>query len=337
MTQASNAQVRDIKSTPVDVVQHPDQDHADRLLSLLDEAHQSMARHWLGDDFVIELLLASVIARGHILVVDVPGVGKTTLAKSMAQVLGLDFNRVQFTNDILPADVLGGSIYNQSEACFQFSPGPIFTDFLLADEINRAPTRSQSAFLQAMEEGYVAADGANHPLSDLFTVIATQNPIDFDSTNPLPEAQLDRFLTSISLGYPSQDAELHLLGDYGVATQAAPAAVLSKEILRELRAACDSVFLHEDLARYIVEISRASRDEPNIKLGVSPRASMHLATACKAYALVKGRRQVLPEDIQKLIPPVWNHRVLPRHGRDSDSEASHELLQAIVKKIPVPR
>ncbi|MEQ8953453.1 MAG: AAA family ATPase, partial [Gammaproteobacteria bacterium] len=170
-------------------------------LALLQDAHSALARHWLGNDFVIELLLASVIARGHVLVVDVPGVGKTTLAKSMARVLGLDFNRVQFTNDILPADILGGAIYNQKESKFEFSPGPIFTDFLLADEINRAPTRSQSAFLQAMEEGFVAADGVNHPLSDLFTVIATQNPIDFDSTNPLPEAQLDRFLTDITLGY----------------------------------------------------------------------------------------------------------------------------------------
>ena len=321
----------------MDTVQPIKRDDSGKLLSLLEEAHQAMARHWLGEDFVIELLLASVIAKGHVLVVDVPGVGKTTLAKTMARVLGLDFNRIQFTNDILPADVLGGSIYNQSEARFEFSPGPIFTDFLLADEINRAPTRSQSAFLQAMEEGFVAADGENHPLSDLFTVIATQNPIDFDSTNPLPEAQLDRFLTSISLGYPSLDAELHLLGDYGDSTEHNPAPTLSKESVRDLRAACDEVFLHEDLARYIVDISRSTRDNPNIKLGVSPRGSMHLATACKAYALVQGRHQVLPEDIQKLIPPVWDHRILPRHGRDSDSSAAHDLLQEILQKTPVPR
>lgn len=313
--------------------------HADdnELISLLEEAHRSLARHWLGDDFVIELLLASIIARGHVLVVDVPGVGKTTLAKSMAQVLGLDFNRIQFTNDILPADILGGAVYNQQDAKFEFSPGPIFTDFLLADEINRAPTRSQSAFLQAMEEGFVAAEGQNYPLSDLFTVIATQNPIDFDSTNPLPEAQLDRFLTSISLGYPDLEAELHLLGEYGAATQHDPSPVLTADTVRALREACDAVFLHEDLARYIVDISRATREDPNIKLGISPRGSMHLATAAKAYALVQGRRQVLPEDIQKLVPPVWDHRVLPRHGRDSDSSHAHELLQDILQKIPVPR
>lgn len=318
-------------------IEQPPQVGLNRLVSLLDQAHQSLARHWLGDDFVIELLLASIIARGHVLVVDVPGVGKTTLAKGLAQILGLDFNRIQFTNDILPADILGGSIYNANEAKFTFSPGPIFTDFLLADEINRAPTRSQSAFLQAMEEGHVAADGVNQPLSNLFTVIATQNPIDFDSTNPLPEAQLDRFLTSISLGYPDIDAELHLLGDYGEATKHDPVAVLDKESVAALRDAVDEVHLHADLARYIVTLARATREDPSIKLGVSPRGSMHLATACKGYALVKGRQQVIAEDIQQLIPPVWNHRILPRHGRDNDSTQAHELMQNIVARIPVPR
>jgi MoxR-like ATPase len=312
-------------------------DNLEELLSLLDQAHQSLAKHWLGDDFIIELLLASIIARGHVLVVDVPGVGKTTLAKGMARVLGLDFNRIQFTNDILPADVLGGAVYKQNEGKFEFSPGPIFTDFLLADEINRAPTRSQSAFLQAMEEGFVAADGSNHPLSDLFTVIATQNPIDFDSTNPLPEAQLDRFLTCLSLGYPSLDAELHLLGDYGAVVEEEVTAVLNKDSIRALREACEQVFLHADLARYIIDLARASREDSGIKLGISPRGAMHLATASKAYALVKGRRQVSPDDIQALIAPVWDHRILPRHGRDSDSSHAHELLQSIVDRVPVPR
>ena len=316
---------------------HKPTDDIGEYLSLLKLAHQTLARHWLGNDFVIELLLASVIARGHELLVDVPGVGKTTLAKSMAQVLGLEFSRIQFTNDILPADILGGSVYNATDGKFTFSPGPIFTDFLLADEINRAPTRSQSAFLQAMEEGFVAADGESHPLSDLFTVIATQNPIDFDSTNPLPEAQLDRFLTSISLGYPDEVAELHLLQGYGDAVRHNPAPVLNRESVTALRAASDAVFLHDDLARYIIAIARASRVDPAIKLGISPRGSMHLAIACKAYALVQGRSQVIAEDVQRLIPPVWNHRVLPRHGRDNDSNQAHEILQNLIKKVPVPR
>ena len=307
------------------------------LVKLLDRAHQVLAQHWLGDDFVIEVLLTSIIAKGHVLLVDVPGVGKTTLAKSMAQVLGLDFNRIQFTNDILPADILGGSIYSATDGKFSFAPGPIFTDFLLADEINRGPTRSQSAFLQAMEEGFVAAEGKNYPLSDLFTVIATQNPIDFDSTNPLPEAQLDRFLTSVTLGYPSDEAELHLLGGYNAQAQSEPEAILNKESVGQLREASDKVHLHEDLMRYIVDISRKTREDQRIKLGISPRGSMHLANAAKAYALVKGRQHVLAEDIQKLIPPVWDHRILPRHGRDSDSAHSHEILQDLVTQTPVPR
>ncbi|MBL6746547.1 MAG: MoxR family ATPase [Pseudomonadales bacterium] len=307
------------------------------LVELLDRAHQVLAQHWLGDDFVIEVLLTSIIAKGHVLLVDVPGVGKTTLAKSMAQVLGLDFNRIQFTNDILPADILGGSIYSATDGKFSFAPGPIFTDFLLADEINRGPTRSQSAFLQAMEEGFVAAEGKNYPLSDLFTVIATQNPIDFDSTNPLPEAQLDRFLTSVTLGYPSDEAELHLLGGYNAQAQSEPEAILNKESVDQLREASDKVHLHEDLMRYIVDISRKTREDQRIKLGISPRGSMNLANAAKAYALVKGRQHVLAEDIQKLIPPVWDHRILPRHGRDSDSAHSHEILQDLVAQTPVPR
>ena len=307
------------------------------LVDLLNRAHQVLAKHWLGDDFVIEVLLTSIIAKGHVLLVDVPGVGKTTLAKCMAQVLGLDFNRIQFTNDILPADILGGSIYSATDGKFSFAPGPIFTDFLLADEINRGPTRSQSAFLQAMEEGFVAAEGKNFPLSDLFTVIATQNPIDFDSTNPLPEAQLDRFLTSVTLGYPSDEAELHLLGGYNAQAQSEPEAILNKESVGQLREACDKVHLHEDLMRYIVDISRKTREDQRIKLGISPRGSMHLANAAKAYALVKGRQHVLAEDIQKLIPPVWDHRILPRHGRDSDSAHSHEILQDLIAQTPVPR
>lgn len=307
------------------------------LLVLLEQSHKTLSQYWLGNEFVIEVLLTSIIAKGHVLLVDVPGVGKTTLAKSMAQVLGLDFNRIQFTNDILPADILGGSIYNATDGQFTFAPGPIFTDFLLADEINRGPTRSQSAFLQAMEEGYVAAEGKNYPLSDLFTVIATQNPIDFDSTNPLPEAQLDRFLTSVSLGYPDESAELHLLNDYKNTAREEPSAILNKELVARLRQTCDEVFIHEDLMRYIIEISRKTREDQRIKLGISPRGSMHLATACKAYALVKGRRQVLAEDVQKLIPPVWDHRVLPRHGRDNDSSLAHEILQDILQQVAVPR
>ena len=303
----------------------------------ISRARSELAKVWLGDVFVIDLLLAAVLARGHLLLEDIPGVGKTTLAKGLAAVLGLEFNRVQFTNDILPADILGGSVYNPANGGFSFSPGPIFTDFLLADEINRAPTRSQSAFLQAMEEGHVAVDGENHALSDLFTVIATQNPIDFDSTNPLPEAQLDRFLISTTMGYPALESELHLLGDYQLNANQPPANAIMRDQLGALRLVADDVFLHPDLARYIVELARQSRQDEQIKLGISPRGALHLAQAARAYAMIQGEESVLPEQIQRLVRPVWGHRLLPRHGRDNNRELAGELLDEYVARVPLPR
>ena len=303
----------------------------------LDTARSELSRVWLGDPFVIDLLLTAVIAGGHILLEDIPGVGKTTLAKGLAQALGLKFNRVQFTNDILPADILGGSVYNPADGTFSFAPGPIFTDFLLADEINRAPTRSQSAFLQAMEEGQVAVDGVSHPLSELFTVIATQNPIDFDSTNPLPEAQLDRFLVATRIGYPDLDAELHLLGDYARQRGRDAVATVAAAQVLDLRARAEQVYLHPDLARYIIDLARASREDDRLKLGISPRGALHLAQAAKSYALVQGQGAVGPEMIQKLLPPVWSHRLLPRHGRDHDRGQATELLDEYLKAVPVPR
>ncbi len=303
----------------------------------LDAARGELSRVWLGDPFVIDLLLTAVIGGGHILLEDIPGVGKTTLAKGLARTLGLNFNRVQFTNDILPADILGGSVYNPADGTFSFAPGPVFTDFLLADEINRAPTRSQSAFLQAMEEGQVAVDGVGHPLSELFTVIATQNPIDFDSTNPLPEAQLDRFLVATTIGYPDRDAELQLLGDYSGRGGDDAQPVTGPDEVLSMRAQAAEIFLHEDLARYIVALARASRDDERLKLGISPRGALHLAQAVKSYALVQGADAVSPDMIQRLIHPVWSHRLLPRHGRDHNRGHAAELLDEYIEAVPVPR
>lgn len=314
----------------------PDEALADGI-ELLQLARERLGSVWLGDEFVINLLLVAVLSRGHILLEDVPGVGKTTLAKGLARVLGLDFNRVQFTNDILPADILGGSVYNPADGSFSFTAGPIFTDFLLADEINRAPTRSQSAFLQAMEEGQVAADGVNHPLSELFTVIATQNPIDFDSTNPLPEAQLDRFLVAVTLGYPELSSELDLLNDYDGKAVNEVGSVFNREQIIELREQCDKVYLHPDIVRYIVEMARHSREDERLKLGVSPRGGLHLAQAARAYALILGRQEVAIGDVQKLIPYVWGHRLLPRHGRNNDRSLAGKILEEWIGQAPVPR
>ncbi|HCZ49261.1 MAG TPA: hypothetical protein DCZ11_09670 [Gammaproteobacteria bacterium] len=301
----------------------------------LDAVRQQLAGVWLGDPAVLELLLTALLAGGHVLLEDVPGVGKTTLAKGLARVLGVAFNRVQFTSDLLPADVLGGSVYHPGDGRFEFVAGPIFTDLLLADEINRAPTRSQSAFLQAMEEGQVSADGRAYPLSPLFTVIATQNPIDFDSTNPLPEAQLDRFLVATRLGYPDAAAERTLLGEY----RSAPPlqAVLDPDGLLALRAQAREVYLHPDLAHYVVDLARATREDARVRLGISPRGAMHLAEAARARALLHGRASVHLEDVRALLHPVWGHRVLPRQGREHDRRVTAALLDALTADVPVPR
>jgi len=303
---------------------------------MIEQIHGSLSRVWLGDGFVLDLMLVTVLARGHLLLEDVPGVGKTTLAKSLARSLGMEFNRVQFTNDILPADILGGSVYNPVDGNFNFVPGPVFTDFLLADEINRASTRSQSAFLQAMEEGAVSIDGISHELSPRFTVIATQNPIDYDSTNPLPEAQLDRFLVATSIGYPGREQELALLGEYQQ-TGGLVEAVMNVEQFEALQQRVDEAYLHPDLAQYIVDLARVSREDERLRLGISPRGSIHLAQAAKALAIIRGRDAVTAEDIQRLIVPVWSHRLLPRHGRDQGRTASVELLTELVRQVPVPR
>lgn len=306
-------------------------------LDLVKQIRAMLARVWLGDELILDLLLVTVLAKGHLLLEDVPGVGKTTLAKNLARALGMEFNRVQFTNDILPADILGGSVYNPVDGNFNFVPGPIFTDFLLADEINRASTRSQSAFLQAMEEGGVSIDGVNHALSSRFTVIATQNPIDYDSTNPLPEAQLDRFLIATSIGYPQRDQELALLGEYQQVAKQTIEAVIDVDQFSGLQQLVEQAYLHPELGQYIVDLARLSREEEELRLGISPRGSMHLAQAAKAMAVIRGRDAVIAEDIQQLIMPVWSHRLLPRHGRDQDRTASVELLEGLMGRVPLPR
>jgi MoxR-like ATPase len=303
----------------------------------LDAVRAELAGAWLGDPFVLDLLLVTMLAGGHLLLEDVPGVGKTTLAKALARALGVEFRRVQFTNDLLPADVLGGSVYHPGEGRFEFVPGPVFTELLLADEVNRAPTRSQSAFLQAMEEGQVSVDGVSHPLPALFTVIATQNPIDYDSTNPLPEAQLDRFLIATRLGYPGIEDELALLHGRTPDTRVEAEPVLAPGELLALRAQVGPVHLHPDLAHYIVTLARATREDARLRLGISPRGALHLAHAARALALLSGRGAVLPEDVQRLVAPVWTHRLLPRQGRDAERSAARTLLAELLASVPVPR
>lgn len=286
----------------------------------------------LGKPQQTRLALACLLAGGHLLIEDVPGVGKTTLAHSLAAVLGLGYRRVQFTSDLLPGDVLGGSVFLPAEGRFEFRPGPVFSQLLLADEINRASPKVQSALLEAMEERQVSADGHTHPLPSPFFVIATQNPDGQRGTFPLPESQLDRFLMRISLGYPSADAELKLLqgGDRRQATQQLKAA-LSVAELQALQQKAASLHVSPALAGYVLALLQATREQEHFVHGLSPRAGLALLAAARAWALLDERDHVLPEDIKAVFVAVAAHRLVPRlPGADSAA-----LLQRMLAHVPL--
>jgi MoxR-like ATPase len=275
----------------------------------------------LGKPQQTRLALACLLAGGHLLIEDVPGVGKTTLAHSLAAVLGLGYRRVQFTSDLLPADVLGGSVFLPGEGRFEFRPGPVFSQLLLADEINRASPKVQSALLEAMEEHQVSADGVTHALPEPFFVIATQNPDGQRGTFPLPESQLDRFLMRISLGYPPADAELKLLqgGDRRQVMHKLTAALSAADLL-QLQQQAANLHVSPALAGYVLALLQATRQPELFLHGLSPRAGLALLAAARAWALLDGRDHVLPEDIKAVFVPVAAHRLTPRlPGSDSSA------------------
>ena len=282
----------------------------------------------VGKPHVLRLALTCVLARGHLLIEDVPGVGKTTLAHVLARLLGLDFQRIQFTADMLPADILGVSIYDRTEGLFHFHPGPIFAQLVLADEINRATPKTQSALLEAMEERQVTADGETRELPDPFFVIATQNPRTQTGTFGLPESQLDRFLMCISLGYPDAAAERELLagGDRRLMLKEVPAR-LDAETLLAWQAHVDSVYVAPALLDYVQALLAASRSSPRWELGLSPRAGLALLRAARAWAMVDGRAQVVPEDVQAVLPSVAGHRLNWLDGENADHIG--ELLESV--------
>ena len=280
----------------------------------------------------IRLALACLLARGHLLIEDLPGVGKTTLAHLLARLVGLDYKRVQFTSDLLPADVLGAYVYERDAARFRFHPGPIFTHLVLADEINRATPRAQSALLEAMEERQVTIENETHPLPDPFFVIATQNPAEQVGTFPLPESQLDRFLMCLSLGYPDRRAERALLAasDRRVAL-AEMAPVLSRDELLALQARVTTVHVADPLLDYVQDVVDYSRRAPEFGCGLSPRAALALLRAARAWALIDGRGHVLPDDVQAVLPSVAVHRLRPADGsRPLDAAVLRERLIAAV-------
>jgi MoxR-like ATPase len=297
----------------------------------------------VGQDEAIELLLNALFAGGHVLIEGVPGTAKTLLAQSFAASLALRFGRVQFTPDLMPGDLLGANLFNFQTNAFSLTQGPIFTDILLADEINRTPPKTQAALLQAMNERAATIDGVTHPLGDDFMVVATQNPIEQQGTYPLPEAQLDRFLFKIVIGYPQRDEERAIvarhghralmprLQEFGLEPAMNPAA------LKEARALVETVKLEASLVDYIVDLVRATRDNPNLETGASPRAATMLAAAARAHAALDGRDFVIPDDVKFLAPPLLRHRLVLSPAAEIEGLSADQIARDVVAQVAAPR
>ncbi len=288
----------------------------------------------LGKEHAIRLALACLFARGHLLIEDLPGVGKTTLSHVLANILGLGFQRIQFTSDLLPADILGVSVYNRDTGTFTFHPGPIFTQITLADEINRATPRTQSALLEAMEEQQVTVEGETRQLPQPFFVIATQNPSNQVGTFPLPESQLDRFMMRIKLGFPDTVAERELLMGRDRRTMLKEVkAVITPERLLAIQRLCDEVHASTAILDYLQDLLEYSRNSREFSHGLSPRAGLAILHAARAWALMEGHQQVLPEDIQAILPSVISHRL---NGLQEDERRPEELAQHLIIQVPIP-
>ena len=290
-----------------------------------------------GKEEIVKLALVSLLAEGHVLLEDVPGVGKTMLAKSLAKSLGCTWSRIQFTPDLLPSDVTGVNVWDQQKGDFEFKHGAVFANICLADEVNRASPKTQAALLESMEERQVTADGVTHQLDEPFMVIATQNPVEHEGTYPLPESQLDRFMMRLSMGYPSRTAELEILDTHG-----------ERFPLEELRAVADAesmislikmarqVHVAQSLKRYIVDLTEATREHPSVHLGASPRASLYLLKASRAQAASRGRDYVVPDDIKDLVLPVLSHRILLSAETQLHGSTAHDFLDALMDRVPIP-
>jgi MoxR-like ATPase len=291
-----------------------------------------------GKPDVVRLAVTVLLAEGHLLLEDVPGVGKTMLAKALAASIGCSVRRIQFTPDLLPSDITGVSIYNQDRADFEFKPGAVFSNVVVGDEINRASPKTQSALLECMEERQVTVDGVTYRLPPPFIVVATQNPIEMEGTYPLPEAQQDRFMARLSMGYPSADAELEMLDRHGaVDPLASLAPVTDPETIRQLIAVARGVYAADVIKEYVVALVRATRSTNDLRLGASPRSALHLLRAAKARAAMQGRPHVLPDDVQALVVPVLAHRLLPTADAMLARRAPEDVLGGILSSVPVPR
>ena len=310
---------------------------------LLDRVRSTVADRVIGQDLVIEQALATFITGGHALLEGVPGTAKTILARALAGALGMRFKRLQFTPDLMPADVTGISIMRDPSRGFEFHAWPVFTDFLLADEINRAPAKTQAALLEAMAERQVTADGETRPLGELFTTFATQNPVEYEGTYPLPEAQLDRFLIKITVKYPALDAELRMIDLHASgfsaerASDVVPDPVLDVETCKSLRQAVEQVTVAPEIRAYIVSIVRATREDPSLLLGGSPRAAVSLFRASRGAALIQGRDFVTPDDVKTYAAPVLRHRLRLSPELEVEGRTADDVLRELTSRIPAPQ
>ncbi|MFC6904016.1 MoxR family ATPase [Halalkalicoccus tibetensis] len=292
----------------------------------------------IADRAVLETVLLGTLARGHVLLEDVPGTGKTLTARSLARALGLSFSRIQFTPDLLPSDITGTHVFDERDRGFEFNEGPIFANVVLADEINRAPPKTQSALLEAMEERQVTADGETRALPEPFLVIATQNPVEQDGTFPLPEAQVDRFLAKTSLGYPDAAGERELLARRADRTRRSPTIepVLSTDRVEALQGVPETVRVEEDLLTYMVELCRATREDRRVSVGVSPRGTQRLFEAARARAVLAGREYVTPDAVKTVARPVLAHRLVLTPDARVDDVSKGAVIERVLESVPVP-
>jgi MoxR-like ATPase len=296
----------------------------------------------IGQQLTIEYILAALLADGHILLEGVPGVAKTLMAKVMAKTVDVDFGRIQFTPDLMPSDVLGTSVYNSKSIEFEFKKGPVFSNIVLVDEVNRAPAKTQSALFEVMEERQITMDGTTYPMSEPFLIIATQNPVEHEGTYRLPEAQLDRFLFKLTVGYPTPAEESEILKGHNERRRLQDAVdkispAISSSRLAALRETVQQVHVEEKLLEYIVNIVGTTRSHPALFLGASPRASVALLNGCKALAALRGRDFITPDDVQELAYPVLRHRIILTPEREMEGSTPDDLIRLILEKTEVPR
>ncbi|GAA3416922.1 MULTISPECIES: AAA family ATPase [Streptosporangium] len=318
-------------------VTHDVSPQLDDLVVTAHRIRQSIESVIEGKSDVVRLTLTVLLAEGHLLIEDVPGVGKTMLAKALARSIDCPVRRVQFTPDLLPSDITGVSAYNQQTREFEFKPGPVFANIVVGDEINRASPKTQSALLECMEEHQVTVDGATYRLDSPFMVIATQNPIEMEGTYPLPEAQRDRFTARIAMGYPAPSAELEMLDVHGAASPLDKLEpVATTEEVKALIEAVRGVYVSQPIKKYAIDLVTATRQSPDLRLGASPRSTLQLVRAARAHAALAGRDYVIPDDLQELCVPVLAHRLLPSIEAQGQRRPPEQVIADLVRRVPVP-